>query len=99
MANDTEALLWISPIFVGLTRPPMLFGITLDYLGLSMMLVLCGFILASNPFILLLYLPLHVVGAVLCAIDPHIFRLLFKKCDCLNGPNQRFWRCQSYEPY
>lgn len=97
--REKEEALTINPLFVGLTRPPMMFGVTMDYLGISVMISLCGFILFSSPLYLLTYLPLHVVGSIACAIDHNIFRLLFKKLDCLNVPNKRLWSCQSYEPY
>lgn len=97
--REKEEALAVNPVFVGLTRPPMLLGVTVDYLGISIMIVLCGFILFSSPFYLLIYLPLHVVGVIACAIDHNIFRLLFKKLECLNVPNKRLWGCQSYEPY
>jgi type IV secretion system protein VirB3 len=99
MATEKEATLMISPVFVGLTRPPMLLGVTMDYLGITIMIALCGFILLSNPLYLLIDIPLHVMGVIACAIDHNIFRLLFKKLDCLNVPNKRIWGCQSYAPY
>jgi len=97
--HEKEEALEISPLFVGLTRPPMMFGVTMEYLGMSIMVALCGFILFSSPIYLLIYIPLHVMGSIACAIDHNIFRLLFKKLDCLNVPNKRIWRVQSYEPY
>ena len=99
MMHEKEEALDISPLFLGLTRPPMMFGVTLDYLGISVMIALCGFILFSSPLYLLLYMPLHVMGAIACAIDHNIFRLMFKKLECLNVPNKKIWGCQSYEPY
>ena len=97
--QDQDEALDISQLFVGLTRPPMLFGVTMDYLGISIMIALCGFILFSSPLYLLTYLPLHVVGLMACAIDHNMFRLMLKKLECLNVPNKSIWGCQSYEPY
>ena len=99
MPYEKEESLDISPLFVGLTRPPMMFGVTMDYLGISIMVALCGFILFSSPLYLFLYIPLHVFGAIACAIDPNIFRLIIKNTECLNTPNKKIWGCQSYEPY
>ena len=96
---ERETPLDISPIFVGLTRPPMMWGVTLEYMGISVMIAVCGFILFATPFFLLLLIPLHVVGVIACSIDQHIFRLLFTTLHCLNVPNKRIWGCQSYEPY
>lgn len=99
MMHEKEEVLTINPLFVGLTRPPMMLGVTMDYLGISILIALCGFILFASPIYLLTYLPLHVIGVIACAIDPNIFRLLFKKLHCLNVPNKTIWGCQSYEPY
>ncbi len=99
MTREVEEMLDINVVFVGLTRPPMLFGVTMDYLAISAMITLCGFIITFSPIYLFLYVPLHVVGAIACAIDPNIFRVLVKKLGCLNVPNKRIWGCQSYEPY
>lgn len=94
-----EETLDISQVFVGLTRPSMMLGVTMDYLGISVLTSLCGFILFSSPLYLLLYLPLHVVGVIACAIDHNIFRLLLKKTECLPVTNKKIWGCQSYEPF
>jgi type IV secretion system protein VirB3 len=90
--------LYISPIFTGLTRPPMVMGITVDYLGISFMFVLSTFIAGNSAKYLILYIPLHVFGWVACKIDHNIFRIFTKKLECLNVPNKRIWGCQSYEP-
>lgn len=89
----------ISTVFVGLTRPPMIMGVTLDYLSVVMMVILSVTILANNPLCLFLYLPLHVVGWILCKLDPNIFQILFKKADCNHVPNKKIWGCHSYEPF
>lgn len=98
MPNKEESLI-VNPLFVGLTRPPMMLGVTLDYFGVSAMLALCGFIAFESLSCLFLFIPLHVFGVIACAIDHNIFGLLFKELECLNVPNKRIWGCQSYEPY
>ena len=95
---DTEELL-ISPLFVGLTRPPMIMGITLDYVCLSFMVAVCAFIIANSIFYILLYVPFHIVGWIACKIDSNIFRIIFKKLSCQTVPNKSLWGCQSYEPF
>ena len=97
--RKSEEALTINPLFVALTRAPMLFGVTFDYFGVSIILSLCGFILFSSLIYLVIFLPVHVFGVVACMIDPSIFKLLIKKLECLNIPNKKIWGCQSYEPY
>lgn len=94
-----EEALVINRLFVGLTRPPMLLGVTLNYLGIGGLIALSGFVLFSSPWCLLSYIPLHLFGVAACAIDPNIFSLFFCNLNCLNVPNRFIWGCQSYEPY
>ena len=97
--SEKEEALELSPLFVGMTRPSMIFGVTLDYFGVCIMVSLCGFILFSSPIYLVVYLPLHVGGVIACAYDHNIFRLWFKQLECLSVQNKKRWGCQSYEPF
>jgi len=91
--------LLISPLFTGLTRPPMMMGITLDYLCLCTLVAMCLFIIANNPLYLIIYLPMHMVGWIACKIDHNIFRIFIKRAECHYSPNKHIWGCQSYEPF
>jgi len=93
-----EAEINIAPIFTALTRPPMMFGVTLDYLAVAVIFSMCLFVGAGNPLYLVSYLPLHVAGWVACRYDPNLFRVLFKKLDCPPTKNKHYWGCQSYDP-
>ena len=88
-----------SPLFTGLTKPPMIAGVTLDYLSICFLGALCLFILADSPLFLAAYVPFHVFGWVLCKIDHNIFRILMKRAACAYSPNKSFWGCHSYEPF
>ncbi len=89
----------ISPVFTGLTRPAMKFGVTFEYLGLSAMATLCMVILLNNPLIGLMYVPLHIFGFIVCWQDPFAFRILLKRAEFTLSPNKKRWGCVSYEPY
>lgn len=93
---DTE-MLDISPIFAGLTRPPMIMGVTLDYLSMCFIAVISAFILFNSFKYLILYIPLHIFGWIACKIDHNIFRILSKRLEFINVPNKKVWGCQSYE--
>lgn len=97
--HNTETELTINSLFVGLTRPPMIFGITMDFFIMSILIIWCGLLLSSSPLCLLVYIPLHIIGVIACAVDHNIFQLFFKKLECWNVPNKGIWGCQSYEPY
>ena len=89
----------MSPVFTGLTRPPMIFGITLDYLCWCLMTSLGLFILGDSVGYFITYVPLHLVGWMACKMDPHIFRIFLKSLACTYCPNQKLWGCKAYEPF
>ena len=89
----------IHPIFTGLTRPPMLFGITTDYLFICFVMAYGSFMFTANPFFLTTYLPLHLFGWIACRIDHNFFRVLMTLMTCPNVRNKKVWRSQSYEPF
>lgn len=94
-----EVGLEMSPIFGGMTRPPMMFGVTVDYLFICFIFANSLFMMADNPLFLITFLPLHVFGWVVCKIDSNYFRVIVKKTECPNVPNKPIWGCQSYEPF
>ena len=96
---NTETELHISPIFSGLTRPPMFSGITVDYLFICFLLSYGAFMLTANPLFIIIYAPLHIFGWIACKFDHHYFRVLMKKIECPNTRNKKIWGVQTYEPF
>lgn len=92
-------VLSISPLFTGLTRPAMVMGITLDYVCFSVVGVLCLFILTNSPLALTLYFPLHLLGWLICKIDPALFAILLKQLVCGVTPHRTIYGCQCYAPF
>ncbi|MBB71498.1 MAG: hypothetical protein CMF50_03785 [Legionellales bacterium] len=93
--NDTQ--LAVSPVFIALTRPPVIFGVTLEALCVNVVVCLLLFILAGSPLYLLLFPPLHSIGWLACRYDCHCFQMLAKRyLVCGLTPNRHFWRCQRY---
>ena len=95
MAEELE----ISPLFTGLTRPPLLAGVPLDYMSICAMVVICIFILGNSFFYLITYFPLHILGWIACKYDPNIFSIVFKKIECTVTPNKKIWETQAYDPF
>jgi type IV secretion system protein VirB3 len=91
----------VHPLFVGLTRPPMRFGVTLNALvfngGLSLLLFVLSSSFVAAGFLAAL---LHAIGYVACRYEPRLFELLLGKFHtrCLQR-NQRYWGCVSYDPF
>lgn len=100
MSNRNAGLL-ADPLFVGATRPSMLWGVTYSAVMLNAMCIMELFLLTKNLLILLLAAPIHGVCMLLCARDARFFDLVL-----LWGRtrlpaylcNLRFWKASSYSP-
>lgn len=86
-----------SPVFRALTKPAMILGVLYDYFYLSGLLSLLVFIFSGNLLAWLVFLPLHLVGVLLCRLDPHIFTLLSVRASIGCNKNKNLWGHQSYE--
>ena len=89
------------PLFVGATRPSMLWGVTYSAVMLNAMCIMELFLVTKNLLILLLAAPIHGVCILLCARDARFFDLVL-----LWGrtglpallANRWFWKASSYSP-
>src|ERR1700680_4122820 len=89
------------PLFIGATRPSMLWGVTYSAVMLNAMCIMELFLLTKNLLILLLAAPIHGVCMLLCARDARFFDLVL-----LWGrtrlpawfANARVWKASSYSP-
>jgi type IV secretion system protein VirB3 len=99
--SDRNAGLTADPLFVGVTRPPMRWGVTYSALLVNGVFTMEVFLLTKNLLTLLVSLPIHGVCALLCARDARFFDLAFlwgrTRIPALLA-NARFWRSSSYSP-
>lgn len=91
--------LTVDPLFVGVTRPAMRWGVTYAALLVNGMITMEAFLVTRNLLVLLLCLPLHGLAALLCTRDARVFELLFLwartgMVACLR--NARWWGASSY---
>ncbi len=88
-------------LFVGVTRPPMRWGVTYSALLSNLVFTMEVFLLTKNLLTLLISVPLHGVCALLCARDARFFDLILlwgrTRMPAYLG-NLRFWRANSYTP-
>lgn len=85
-------------LFVGLTRPPMRWGVTFTALLFNLLCVMEVFVLTKNLLVLGLALPIHGISALLCARDARFFELLVLYVRARTPAwlgNYRFWRAAS----
>jgi len=88
-------------LFVGVTRPPMRWGVTYSALLFNLVFTMEVFLCSRNLLALLLAAPVHGVAALLCARDARCFDLVLLWCrtrlPALFG-NLGYWRAASYSP-
>lgn len=89
------------PLFVGATRPPMRWGVTYSALLFNLVFTLEAFLVTRNLLALLVALPIHGAGVLLCGRDARYFDLLFlwarTRAPALLA-NGRWWGASSYSP-
>jgi type IV secretion system protein VirB3 len=86
-------------LFVALTRPQMLLGVTYGYAVANAVITTELFLLFRSVSVLLVAVMLHLIGWLACLRDPRSFDLwLVKAQRCPRVANYRIWRCNSYRP-
>ncbi len=100
MSNNNG--LQADPLFVGVTRPPMRWGVTYSGLLINGVLVVEMFLLTKNMLWLLAFIPIHGVLALLLLNDNRYFELvgLWGKTKGWNWcfGNSHYWQANSYSP-
>src|SRR5687767_11822055 len=89
------------PLFVGITRPPMRWGVAYEAILLNLVLTMELFVMTKNLLTLLISIPIHGVCALLCARDARFFHLmqLWVRTRLLAYlGTARLWRASSYSP-
>ncbi len=88
------------PLFIGATRPAMMFGVTMNFFTANMMISALTYLFANNPLYLLMVLPLHGIAWGLCKNEPRMLSLVAlwakTKGACFN---RRYWKASSYQPF
>ena len=89
-------------LFVGLTRPSMLFGVTYSAMIINVVLTMETFIVTKNLLWLLSFIPIHGLLYLVCLYEPRFFDLvqLWGKTRgiALVAGNVRFWKANSHSP-
>ena len=74
------------PLFLGLTRPPLLLGVSYTFAALNGMASLIAFVVTSKFFYLFIMLPgLHMVGWFICLKEPRAIELFIARSSKCNG--------------
>ena len=74
--SERNTGLTADPLFVGITRPPMRWGVAYEALLLNLVITMELFVMTKNLLTLLIAIPIHGLCAVLCARDTRFFHLM-----------------------
>ena len=89
-------------LFVGMTRPSMIWGVTYSAMMFNIVVTSESFIVTKNLVWLLAFLPIHGVLYLVCLYEPRFFDLLQlwgrTRLPAMLGGNLRYWRANSYSP-
>jgi type IV secretion system protein VirB3 len=73
------------PLFLGLTRPSMLLGVTYTYAALNGLVSLMAFVITNNFMYLLVMMPiLHCIAYLICLKEPLTLEILIMKTSNFN---------------
>jgi type IV secretion system protein VirB3 len=99
--SERNAGLTADPLFVGITRPPMRWGVAYEALLLNLVVTMEIFVLSKNLLTLLIAIPIHGVCALLCAREARYFHLMLlwvrTRLPAYLG-TMRLWQAASYSP-
>lgn len=85
------------PLFVGLTRPTMIFGVSIQFAMVNMMISVSIFIQTSGLYIIFVAGLIHLVGYILCFKEPRFMELyLNRSSKCNRCPNKSYYGANSY---
>jgi len=86
-------------LFVALTRPQMLLGVTYGFAIGNAVITTELFLIFKSVWVLLAALLVHGIGWLACLKDPRVFDLWLTRAQrCPRVRNYRYWRCNSYRP-
>jgi type IV secretion system protein VirB4 len=86
------------PVFLGMTRPAMMFGVTFGSFLLLCMGTVFAFLLTKQFWTLGFFVPGYITCYLLCLRDPRIFGRLRVRATKAAGGADRFWGGKSYAP-
>ena len=90
----------IDPVFLGLTRPAMILGVTQSFFVINAMLCMTAFLGTGSFWPLFVGGPLlHGIGYLACMRDARTFDIWFARARFLRCINRVYWRANSYDPF
>jgi type IV secretion system protein VirB3 len=86
-------------LFLACTRPAMIAGVTMEAMGINVIVTCLVFILAGNIFYVLVGIIFHMILRGLCKYDHNMFRVLVNYLETKGRcRNTKFWGGSSVSP-
>jgi len=90
----------LDPLFVGLTRPTMIWGVAFEGVLVGVLFSAIFFLATGNPFYILVCIPIHAVFYAMSLKDPRIFELMALQAKAkARCANRKYWKVNSYSPF
>lgn len=90
---------YVDSLFVGLTRPPMLFGVGYMVVMLNLFIGMIGYIISEKFSFLLMIFPAHMFAYYLSSKEPLFLELFqIKMSRCNKCTNKLYYKANSYDP-
>lgn len=87
-------------LFLGLTRPPMLFGVSYAFTLLNFLLCIILYLIYVQFKFIFLIFPIHLVGYYLCSKEPLFIELIqIKVSKCMSVPNKSHYKSNCYDVF
>lgn len=88
------------PLFVGLTRPPMIFGVSFSFFFLNFFFSLMFYINHPGIAVIGIAISLHVIGYIICFKEPLFMELYMNYASkCTKCSNRIYYGGNSYDVY
>ena len=90
----------VDPLFLGLTRPAMIWGVPQPIFVLNGMFSMIAFLVSNSFYPLLIGAPaIHGLAYLICLKDVLTFDIWLVKTRFLRCLNRRYWGANSYDPF
>ncbi len=95
MSNEVK----VDALFVGLTRPPMLLGVSYNFVVFNVFICMTLYIEFAEFKYFALMLPMHLIGYHFCSKEPLFIELFrIKSAKCPRRRNTLYHNGNSYDP-
>lgn len=85
------------PLFIGLTRPTMIFGVSTQLFMLNCMIAMICYIQGAGIKVIFIAGLLHAIGYVLCFKEPRFIELYMNRSQkCSRCLNKSYYGANSY---